>query len=563
MSKLVVGVLLFAHAFSAEAALASTTATLKQSGWLHLTDCLDTVAQMMVVPINTCIHDTTSTTGGKAVRYTDVLVLTGATAVPADVPNAAAVQYKIEQYYHSDCSDATPLSVSGYIYAQSVDPTSDGATDTCVTVDIDTGREMADRTLYLATATQSYAAAAYPTGGAFVASTYDGTGASYPLHYGEVLATSTLAIAEFTALKDQGYFTQYYSDSGCSSSNFKGGAFYRRATTADLAMADADVCHTTLTPNQLAANFGKSFAVKDLGAVSKYSSNGCAFGNLISGSTYDAQQPINMATISYVPDTVDTDLGLTPCAAAPSSQWVSGLPSFGNYFQISGFIQTDTSAPTSMPTFTAESYGQTTWDIKKRHRVGGLCENGCSGHGSCVVNQNCLCYTGMDGEPEWTGPDCSLRTCPHDFAWVGDVVNANDLHPWAECSNRGTCDRKTGVCACFPGYDGVACQRFSCPNNCNDRGTCWPEKHLAVKASRVYDAPWDAMKAIGCLCDAGFRGPSCEFQECPSGSDPLDGYGNEAGRDCSGRGLCDYGSGTCNCFSGFFGTRCQYQTTLM
>merc|ERR1711916_288495 len=68
---------------------------------------------------------------------------------------------------------------------------------------------------------------------------------------------------------------------------------------------------------------------------------------------------------------------------------------------------------------------------------------GCSGHGSCVVNQNCLCYTGMDGEPEWTGPDCSLRTCPHDFAWVGDVVNANDLHPWAECSNRGTCDRKT------------------------------------------------------------------------------------------------------------------------
>merc|ERR1712124_172083 len=76
-----------------------------------------------------------------------------------------------------------------------------------------------------------------------------------------------------------------------------------------------------------------------------------------------------------------------------------------------------TSAPTSMPTFTAESYGQTTWDVKKRHRVGGLCENGCSGHGSCVVNQNCLCYTGMDGEPEWTGPDCSLRTCPHDYAW--------------------------------------------------------------------------------------------------------------------------------------------------
>ena len=68
--------------------------------------------------------------------------------------------------------------------------------------------------------------------------------------------------------------------------------------------------------------------------------------------------------------------------------------------------------------------------------------------------------------------------------------------------------------------------------------------------------------AFNCLCDAGYRGPSCEFQECPSGTDPLDGYGNEAGRDCSGRGLCNFNEGTCPCFSGFFGTRCQYQTTI-
>merc|ERR1711871_1938435 len=112
-----------------------------------------------------------------------------------------------------------------------------------------------------------------------------------------------------------------------------------------------------------------------------------------------------------------------------------------------------------------------------------------------------------------------------DFAWVGEVVNANDVHPWVECSNKGTCDRKTGTCSCFPGYDGVACQRTTCPNNCNDRGTC------------------------------------CELQECPSGADPVDGYGNEAGRDCSGRGICNYNDGTCSCFSGYYGTRCQFVTT--
>ena len=129
------------------------------------------------------------------------------------------------------------------------------------------------------------------------------------------------------------------------------------------------------------------------------------------------------------------------------------------------------SVPTSAPTYNAETvWDQTIWD-KKRHRSAGLCENHCSGHGTCELNNNCKCFQGLDGEDEWTGPDCSQRTCPRDFAWVGEVVNANDVHPWTECSNKGTCDRKTGTCSCFPGYDGVACQRTTCPNNCNDRGT--------------------------------------------------------------------------------------------
>lgn len=50
--------------------------------------------------------------------------------------------------------------------------------------------------------------------------------------------------------------------------------------------------------------------------------------------------------------------------------------------------------------------------------------------------------------------------------------------------------------------------------------------------------------------------------ECPSGPDVLKGYGSEAGRDCSGRGLCDYSSGICNCFHGYYGTKCEFQTVL-
>jgi hypothetical protein len=221
-----------------------------------------------------------------------------------------------------------------------------------------------------------------------------------------------------------------------------------------------------------------------------------------------------------------------------------------------------TGIPTSSPSYVEEPWGEYVW-TEKRHRKAGMCENQCSGHGTCEVNGNCKCFKGLDGEAEWTGPDCSSRTCPFDFAWVGASINSNNLHPWAECSNKGICDRSSGECQCFTGYEGAACQRTVCPDNCNDQGTCWPEKLLASKAGRVYDAPWDAMKHVGCLCDAGYRGPACDQQECPSGADPLSGYGNEAGRDCSGRGICDYSSGICACFTGFFGTRCQHQTTVM
>jgi hypothetical protein len=214
-----------------------------------------------------------------------------------------------------------------------------------------------------------------------------------------------------------------------------------------------------------------------------------------------------------------------------------------------------------MPSYIRESY-EVVSDKTRRVRSGGACENKCSGHGTCEYNTNCKCFLGLDGEAEWTGADCSLRTCPKGFAWVGEVVNANDLHPWVECSNKGLCDRRTGVCECFEGYDGLACQRNICPENCNYRGACFPQRILADKAGRVYDAPWDAMKTVGCLCDVGYRGSACELQECPSGPDPLDGFGNESGRDCSGRGVCDYEAGLCTCFTGFYGNRCQHQTTV-
>lgn len=155
---------------------------------------------------------------------------------------------------------------------------------------------------------------------------------------------------------------------------------------------------------------------------------------------------------------------------------------------------------------------------------------------------------------------------------------ANSAHQESECSGRGLCDRGTGRCRCFGGYQGEACQRTSCPNDCNGHGICQSlARFVADTSSVTYKAiasggAFDATKEFGCLCDVGYRGADCALVECPSGGDPLGGAGGNGldgdvlmthASDCSGRGVCDYSSGTCSCFKGYTGTRCENSNLFM
>jgi hypothetical protein len=175
------------------------------------------------------------------------------------------------------------------------------------------------------------------------------------------------------------------------------------------------------------------------------------------------------------------------------------------------------------------------------------CPNGCSGNGICGANDKCSCYQ------NWQGPDCSLRTCTYSLAWADTADGTNQAHYYAECSNKGVCDRKTGECKCFDGYEGKGCRRSTCPDGCSGHGTCEYIDELAVDYEDRRTGPgaskqsstwvplsnavtqsdnsqvnngflyqlWDAQKIQGCKCDLGYSGPDCAGRVAPKGDDPL------------------------------------------
>lgn len=117
--------------------------------------------------------------------------------------------------------------------------------------------------------------------------------------------------------------------------------------------------------------------------------------------------------------------------------------------------------------------------------VGSSCMhlNYCNGHGKCNGN-SCECYEGYGADSDITSyraPDCSARTCPSGPSWGGkfdkNVLSHSQVE---ECSGRGTCDRKSGLCTCAIGFSGSACQRSNCPNSCSGNGRCMNMAKMAL-----------------------------------------------------------------------------------
>ncbi len=50
--------------------------------------------------------------------------------------------------------------------------------------------------------------------------------------------------------------------------------------------------------------------------------------------------------------------------------------------------------------------------------------------------------------------DCSDRTCPFEIAWTDAPDKSGTFHHYAECANKGTCDRTTGEVHMMRGKEG-------------------------------------------------------------------------------------------------------------
>lgn len=221
-----------------------------------------------------------------------------------------------------------------------------------------------------------------------------------------------------------------------------------------------------------------------------------------------------------------------------------------------------------------------------------------------------------DFAPDCSSRTCPVGPSFGTIVQYDKLIGNQDyhMHKEMECSSNGVCNRKNGHCKCNLGYSGIACEKRTCPgtpSECSGRGKCFSMSRLAKVSTALplssvsveyistnktyYKNTWDGDFGHMCVCDSGWEvglqsgqtqlaewfGLSCEYRRCPSGDDPMTIHinetncngisqtGNKLTRfvglgedgnlchiDCSNRGTCDYNTGLCSCFHGFYGPNC-------
>lgn len=147
----------------------------------------------------------------------------------------------------------------------------------------------------------------------------------------------------------------------------------------------------------------------------------------------------------------------------------------------------------------------------------------------------------LDSSGELSGPDelVGENSPEYPYGTYEQFPNMRDsdyrllqdtAHYYMECSNAGICNKTSGQCACFEGFEGAACHRMSCPGTpvCSGNGVCQTLKQIARTNYDSAYTLWNSQMIRGCVCDRGFFGPDCSQRYCPHGLDPM--YNDDVSR---------------------------------
>jgi hypothetical protein len=151
-----------------------------------------------------------------------------------------------------------------------------------------------------------------------------------------------------------------------------------------------------------------------------------------------------------------------------------------------------------------------------------------------------------------------------EFSSIAGAKSVQGNKEYAECSNRGACDRSTGLCTCLPGFSG---SQVYLVLDCGFYTNTWANRECPfvniASQNIVCGGHGTCLSDYTCQCDEGYSGYACTDVSCPKhvpwfGPISNDNIAHDHKIECSGRGTCNRDVGKCTCQSGFSGDACQH-----